>query len=43
MLYQNMDSFGHPTNTKTIKDFNEKAQLEKSDKNLESQGKEKTN
>ena len=42
ILYKNMNSFGHPTGTKAIKEFNEKAQLEKSDKNLESQRKKKT-
>ena len=32
MLYNNMDSFGHPTGTKAMKEFNEKAKRQKAEK-----------
>ena len=35
MLYKNMDSFGHPTDTKAIEDFNEKSLNNNSDKKKE--------
>jgi polyferredoxin len=40
MMYKNMDSFGHPTGTKAIKEFNEEALSKDIKKNLE---KEKIN